>query len=429
MTSNSFLGWIYLDRADMDRAREFVDSWSEEGQRDELGLLPIQGLFADRFYPGTVSQMSIARYLYFLPSIYEWVAARGLSGSTAEERMRTIQEELRKVLRRNGGPRIRENEPRSLPADFYWTSLRELGFFRRQQTEREHLYGLGSVESQEVDDNGEPISVETRNGPWDRARPHSSFLSYEGNVGPKTSPKLTSSEANDLLDRYTRLPIDAEPGDDKPNMLVHLVNLEKASFDHVWEISSQPAHLRKWLSHSRLLSLFARGVRLQYEVMALEQKARLKRAKTTRGAQASRKEVFGDWWKSARKERLQDWDVEEFLGLPGIKGFARRGLPDAYPTTFFGQWLARFSARTRSAADLLSDAEARKAIETRERMCKGLRAKLGGRNDQELRKWNPPKLSRDPHAIDRLYAFDYRHGIGQRFANEILESMKGKKRR
>ena len=196
---------------------------------------------------------------------------RRLSGPSTRDEVARIQRNLRKVLEKNGGPRVRALDPKVLPSAQYWSSLQDLGFFAGDGSERDYTDGL-STKRPEADDDGD-VSEGDRRYHWDRRRPKSAFLSVREEIGMRTSPDLTRLEANDLLERFRRLPDDSpDPGQDQPNMLCHMVGLGQWDFPNVWDVPRPPKHLREAIRHARLLSLFARGTRLQYESLLLSRR-------------------------------------------------------------------------------------------------------------------------------------------------------------
>jgi hypothetical protein len=414
----SEITWVDLRPDDVKAARTYLDTLeSEEGQRDELGFLPLQALFADRFYPATTTQMSIARYFVLLPQIYQRIEAQGLHGTAARARARGFQTELRLVLQRHGGPKVRKMDVSKHASDYYWTSFFHLGLCTRDLTERQYTDEVGREADVLADDEGDPIDS-TPTPFWDRRRSRPELFSAHGKLLKSIKPGLSHREAKDLLARFERLPGDCTPAArEARNMLCHMVNKGRTQFAHVWDIPRPPSHLAGWLHHAKMLSLFARGVRIQYELLLLEKRAiKNKRAKKNEKvfAEAAR-DAFGKWHKHARDESLGNWDIRNFLMIDGVNALVgSRPAPDGDVLTFFDRWLARFR-NVRGATRLLDDDQARDEIRGRERRCKLGRARLD--NDEQLALWHPEK--RPPTA----YALDFRHPRGRQIAAEILAKL------
>ena len=126
---NSVVCWLDLSPEDMRRAGEFLEVMQGHGTKDELGFLAMQRAFANRFYPATTTQLSLARYFYFLPAIYESLERQHVSSAQSRRFIRDRQEELRRALKENDGIRYRERAV-TLPSDVYWSALGALGFPR-----------------------------------------------------------------------------------------------------------------------------------------------------------------------------------------------------------------------------------------------------------------------------------------------------------
>ncbi len=90
------LGWTYLSRDALARAKAQMDEESM-GVRDEIGFLTIHQGYADRFFPGTSVLHTRARYLLFVPWLFEDLApAAGPAAQRAlRERERVLEAQER----------------------------------------------------------------------------------------------------------------------------------------------------------------------------------------------------------------------------------------------------------------------------------------------------------------------------------------------
>jgi hypothetical protein len=68
MTFRSGLAWLSSSSAEITRARSVLDALKKPGVIDELGFLMLNGVFAERLYPGVTTIMTRARYLVFVPA-------------------------------------------------------------------------------------------------------------------------------------------------------------------------------------------------------------------------------------------------------------------------------------------------------------------------------------------------------------------------
>lgn len=64
------LGWTTITDEELKNAQRLLDQ-QDQGVRDELGLSAIHFLYSDRFFPGTSTQMTHLRYIFFVAGAYE----------------------------------------------------------------------------------------------------------------------------------------------------------------------------------------------------------------------------------------------------------------------------------------------------------------------------------------------------------------------
>ena len=58
------LGWIDFSKNERDDILNTLDSLSEKGTLDELGIAPIRDGFSDLFFPGTSTLQTRAKYFF-----------------------------------------------------------------------------------------------------------------------------------------------------------------------------------------------------------------------------------------------------------------------------------------------------------------------------------------------------------------------------
>jgi len=189
-----------------------------------------------------------------------------------------------------------------------------------------------------------------------------------------------------------------------PNLVSHLVEVERPELPGPWAAPKAPGNLATLLGHAEALSLLARGTTLQYHDMVSEERA----AKRLPAGDSDLGDTFAGWWSAAR-DRLRSWDDEELLRIPEVATSVRPG--DA---EFLGGWLRRLQAH-RSAAGLFGDKAARRLVYEREVLKKPTKARL--KHLQHLKSWNLPG------GLEHPYQLDYRHGIGSSFAASILAGL------
>ena len=133
------LGWIDFSKSERQKVLSVLDMLSESGTLDELGIAPVRDGFANRFFPGTSTIQSRAKYFMIVP-----YALKDLEYSDESNPGRIIkifdeiEEECGKVLLGNpedtdgiiGSRSLKQNRwVKRTPADIYWAGLRNYGIF------------------------------------------------------------------------------------------------------------------------------------------------------------------------------------------------------------------------------------------------------------------------------------------------------------
>src|SRR4051812_50187787 len=103
MRLRSGIAWLSSSSAEISQAREVLKAMKPSGVLDELGFLVLFGAFGNRFYPATNTVMTRARYLVFVPAIYQHLEEdrRKVVGKDADRISKDLQYELSKVLLEN----------------------------------------------------------------------------------------------------------------------------------------------------------------------------------------------------------------------------------------------------------------------------------------------------------------------------------------
>jgi hypothetical protein len=401
-------------RDEIGRARGALHAKAPTGVLDELGFLVLQTAFANRLYPATNTVMTRARYLVFVPAIYRYIEETGKGvGKDVDEISRDLQHALRDALLANESTGVIGKEKgRDLvrPAsNIYWYALVELGLATQDVSEYAYQDRLsrGEMGQHIVEDDDRAKHVEEIETLWHPGvRPRD--VMPDGRFPARTSFRLAKHEALLLEARYRALGPASEG-----SLLAHLIDLGKRRRPEVldavaapWDAPEVPEPLAAIAEHARRLSLFARGVRLQYEFMLIEA-----RKLDDPGAA----QTFSSWWAAARGD-LASWDLDAFFTLVRRWGAERQSLDDR---RFIGGWIQRsFALPTAGAA--LADAVAQKYVRERERRARPQKERLkpGHYRDE----WEAPERY-DP---EERYALSYRHRIGRQVARDIVEGLESR---
>lgn len=405
------IAWLSSSSAEIARARAVLRALKPAGVLDELGFLVLFSAFADRFYPATNTVMTRARYLVFVPAIYRYIEeSRKAAGKDADRVARDLQFKLSEALLKNETSAIGRDKGRDIvrpPSNIYWNALADLGIANQRISEASYQERLSddSVGQRVLRDDDNAAHPEDSDSIWDPSFRLSHVM--PGGVFPSsTSFLLWKSEATQLKKRYENLRPDG-----RHSMMTHLMRLgERHGHEsleavvQIWDAPDIPIELAGLVEHARRLSLFARGVTLQYHHMLIE-----KRQVADPGASGA----FREWFQFARND-LRTWNLEEFFSLIRAWGAERRPLRDR---EFLQEWTERLGA-VGSANAALQDPKSRAIVARRESDTHPGAQRL--RVKHHLQSWIVPRRYKD----DDYYQLTYRHDVGRRFAKDIIEGLR-----
>lgn len=133
------LGWIDFSKSERNKVLSVLELLSEKGTLDELGIAPIRDGFAERFFPGTSTIQTRAKYFLIVPYALKELERGGNSNpssvlrafdrmerSCAEMFLARNQDEAGVIGKRSlsSGQWVKRT-----PADIYWAGLRRYGIF------------------------------------------------------------------------------------------------------------------------------------------------------------------------------------------------------------------------------------------------------------------------------------------------------------
>ena len=129
-----WIGWATISRDELAQAQGLMEP-ELRGMRDPLGLNAIHSLYADRFFPGTSTQMTGLRYVLLVAAAYEKLRRKDIpieAGLPRYERDTALQ--LLAGLPKGASPRgiightiAHARAPQILPSMSYWTALSQWG--------------------------------------------------------------------------------------------------------------------------------------------------------------------------------------------------------------------------------------------------------------------------------------------------------------
>jgi len=372
----SSFGW--LDHSEQQRRQmlEIVNLFREKGTVDELGIGVIRDAFADLLFPGTSTLQTRARYLLFVPWIYQRLERERVPPAQFDQRSRAAQAELVSALRAGGESEgvIGIEAGASImrpPSELYWNALRVFGIFRYGGTFGSYVSSLES--SYRADrallraDDGELLDVPE--GAWHRSLPMP-----PPNLRTQTTFRLAPEEAEYLRERIvTQVP--------RSLMAAYMTDPREISrVSAPWRHPGRaalPADLAADLSQARTFSLVMHGAAILYNVMV---------ADASVGAGLQRWAALPDRY----RELLDRWTQDVVKAGPAVTRWETQGVWD-----ILGRSRRAVSVRTRRFIDewatiardlptnLASYEPARRLIHERERTVKRGLARLDSRRALE----------------------------------------------
>lgn len=140
------LGWIDFSREERNKVLNVIHLLDEPGAVDELGLGIIRDAFSDKFFPGTSTVQTRAKYFLIVPYILK-EAGSGLYGSEINTILRRIDDEERKcrdiLIKTSSDGVIGSLVPNSwvlrTPSNIYWNGIKRLGIFNSDLSVKEYI--------------------------------------------------------------------------------------------------------------------------------------------------------------------------------------------------------------------------------------------------------------------------------------------------
>lgn len=398
---SSAFGW--LDHSEQQRRQmlEIVNLFREKGTLDELGIGVIRDGFADHFFPGTSTLQTRARYLLFIPWIFQRLESERLPSAQFDRRARQYQADLVRALMQGRetegviGIAAREAILRP-PSELYWTALRVLGIFRFGGSFGSYVTSLDSHyradRSLLRSDDGELLDATPR--AW-----HAGLPAAPADLMVTSTFDLTRLEGDYLRERIVT---------EQRHTLLAMFVSDNARVEEVrfpWEHPAResfPPALRRDLEDGELFSLVIQGAYLLYNVMLAD--ASVAAGMTAREQLPARyRDMLTQWSDemTAHDARLSAWDV---AGVWDVMARRQRTIPHR-TRRFVELWLEIARHRRVGLAD---DRGARQLIHERERSLKRSLARLDHR--RPLENWGGAS------SISRL---DYRWGNVRQILGDI----------
>lgn len=381
----SHLSWVDFSESDRRTMLSIISMFSGKDTVDELGIGSVRDAFANRFFPGTSTIHTRAKYMLFVPWTYQLVERTRLSRDKAREEVTRIEVRTIDALLESSdtsgliGKEAKDRLQR-FPSSVYWGGLYSWGIRRcpgSQSYYFERIY---------------PRRLQRDSSPnWDPYLP-----SIPDEFPDEASFQLTHEEAMYLMDRIRISHPDS--------LMTVLLDCGRPTYTgFLWQqpvVEQLEADLGADVEHARDFSETMWGATVLYNLML---------AQLRDGDSPEYRDDLRQWALAIRDR----WDV--------LAGWA------SSPAAFWGSTAlrsARIPPRTRMFIEnwfrlvysgnpegMAENERARELIKKRELMLKGSRARLS--NERALNQWT---------GRSGYFQLNYRWLIAFRLLSDILDS-------
>lgn len=368
---SSLIAWLDASSDEQRRMRDIIRLFADRESRDELGIGQIRDALGDALFPGTSTLHTRARYLLFVPWIFQKAAGRPNALSDADRMERKLIHAIRDsddyagLLGLQAGANLK-----TLPSTIYWSMLRRYRILRDPALNAENVLALDgrATGGDDLDDG-----LGGRYRAWSTTMPHPPH-GFPDTVDGGFA--LRHDEAGWLRDRI----LDEVPG----TLLAHLVvNRPTVDSPTPWAepaARSVTGEARIWLNHAETFSTVMHGAQLLYNLLLAEQHEQGGFEASSDRSEHYRSEM--ERWADtlATIGRVESWDLEDLLQRIGLV----RGAP-VHPRSvrFVRDWFGLLQRIPE--IDIADDHDARAFIAAREKQNKGPQARLG--NPRRLQTW------------------------------------------
>lgn len=358
--------------------RDIIQLFTERESRDELGIGQMRSAISDGLFPGTTVLLTRARYMLFVPWIYQQAAAKPDPEGEADK----LERRLISTMDQSSGDTtgllgaVAGSSLKNLPSTIYW------GMLRRYQVVLE------------------PAVTRSDAARMHRARPHSSAdeLAPPPPVWSTTMPSappgfpqevpggfaLTANEAGWLRDRI----LDEAPG----TLLAHLaVDPPSENSDYPWldEAAQRvTGEARTLLDHAQAFSAVIHGAQLLYNYLIAESHQQLAQQRRSGPSEAGSDPVEKyrhdlEAWAEGLESHvsLTDWNLEDLINRAET---IRKSPLHSRMKFFIRDWLRIL--REGGPHALHNNERARKLISEREKRNKGPLARIN--NPKRMENWS-----------------------------------------
>ena len=374
----SQIAWLDASSEEQRKMRDIIQLFTERESRDELGIGQMRSAISDGLFPGTTVLLTRARYMLFVPWIYQQAAANSDPEGEADKLERRLISTMDQSLDDTAGllGAVAGSSLKNLPSTIYWGMLRRYQVVLEPAVTRSdaaHMHRAGPYSSE--DELAPPPPV------WSTTMPSapSGF--------PREVPggfAMTSNEAGWLRDRI----LDEAPG----SLLAHLaVDPPSEISDYPWldEAAQRvTGEARILLDHAQAFSAVIHGAQLLYNYLLAESQQQFVHQRPSDHSdagsdQAEKYRNYLEIWAEGLESHvsLTDWDLEDLINRAEI---IRKSPLHSRMKFFIRDWFKIL--REDGPHSLDTNEKARKFIAEREKRNKGPLARIN--NPKRLENWN-----------------------------------------
>ena len=369
---SSMFTWVDFAEGDRRKMADVIALFAEKDTRDELGLGGIRDTFADLLFPATSTIQTRARYLLFVPWIYQEHERRRTPPADIERLAR--RDEIRMIYALERGNEtdgiigtLAQDKLARLPSSVYWAGLGRLGIRRFAGSQEQYHREFAAF----YPASGRRLFAEDEQAA-DRASWSSSLPPAPSGFLDRTNFTLTKREAKYLAERIW------ECGS---TVFGELVSSADAKIDttFVWETSFAAKlgpSLKSQITHAQNFSELMHGAALLYNFMLACDANR----KPLRDEYRNKLRAWFELVEDARP-RYAFWDLKRFWTIVSESLHAV-----SLPTRKFVDNWVDYTLRNAKRAGVADDPMAQSLVAAREAQVKRTRKRLG--NARALERWN-----------------------------------------
>ncbi|MCB1273307.1 MAG: hypothetical protein KDB25_02785 [Leucobacter sp.] len=374
----SQIAWLDASSEEQRKMRDIIQLFTERESRDELGIGQLRSAISDGLFPGTTVLLTRARYMLFVPWIYQLASTRADPEAEADRLERKLIAAMDQSSEDTAGllGAVAGSALKNLPSAIYWGMLRRYRVVLEPAVTRSdavRMYRAG---------HDAPLDKETlRPQIWSTTMPGPPPGFPHEIPGGFT---MTPDEAAWLRDRI----LNEAPG----TLLAHLaVNPPSDTSDYAWLDEAAlrvTGGARALLDHAQAFSAVLHGAQLLYNYLLAESSQRVARQPTSEATGADNDPVEEyrdrlDVWAAELETHLSlaTWDLEDLI----TRAESIRESPlHGKMKSFIREWLSILREDGQEA--LFQNGRARRLITLREKCNKKSLARID--NPKRLQTWS-----------------------------------------